>query len=95
MNYPIFLVAAGDCPGFCPVLCPADHATCPGGFDAAGCPMPDTCVPLTTGTDGNVCPVTCPLPCPEGQIFCDGGVDVDGCMLQNTCVGTAGCPMLF
>ena len=80
----------GKCPATCPVVCPPDHTTCPGGIDAAGCPMPDSCMPLTFGTDGNVCPATCPVPCPDGHMFCDGGVDANGCMMPNTCVPNDG-----
>ena len=32
------------CPASCPVPCPDDHMWCDGGFDANGCPMPNTCV---------------------------------------------------
>ena len=36
------------CPAMCPAVC--DYTVdkhCPGGVDANGCPMPDTCMPMT------------------------------------------------
>ena len=36
-----------QCPGMCPIQCPEDHMHCGGGVDATGCPMPDTCTPMT------------------------------------------------
>merc|ERR1719219_1393021 len=47
---------ADVCPASCPVVCPPDHTMCPGGTDAAGCQMPDACMPMTFGTDGAACP---------------------------------------
>ena len=36
-----------QCPGMCPIQCPEDHMHCGGGMDATGCPMADTCMPMT------------------------------------------------
>ena len=32
------------CPAVCPTICPDGDLKCPGGFDASGCPMAETCV---------------------------------------------------
>merc|ERR1719446_1374307 len=83
-----------QCPGMCPIQCPEDHMHCGGGMDATGCPMPDTCVsmtspngcmvadtcmPMTYGNDGAQCPGMCPIQCPEDHMHCGGGVDATGC----------------
>ena len=36
---------AGGCSAFCPTECATWDQMCPGGMDAMGCPMPDTCYP--------------------------------------------------
>ena len=41
------LALAQECPDVTPVVCGPDDMFCGGGFDAAGCPMPNTCVPMT------------------------------------------------
>ena len=41
------LAFAQDCPGVTPVACGSEEITCPGGYDAAGCDMPNTCMPWT------------------------------------------------
>ena len=76
------------CPVACPITCPEDHMHCGGGMDANGCPMPDTCTPISGD-----CPVTCPVTCPLDHIQCPGGVMPDGCPMPDTCMPvTANCP---
>ena len=41
------LALAQDCPDNPPIICGTDQMVCHGGFDPAGCPMPDTCTPMT------------------------------------------------
>ena len=38
------------CPDVVPVDCGVDMMNCPGLMDAAGCQMPDTCMPTKGGT---------------------------------------------
>ena len=80
----------GMCKAFCPHDCPSDSTKCPGGTDSNGCPMADTCIPLTKGNDGIVCPVSCPVQCPKDHFSCDGGMDENGCKKPNTCVANQG-----
>ena len=89
------ILAAGDCPAFCPTVCPPDHTKCPGGSDPAGCPVPETCMPPTFGHGGVACPAACPVPCPEDHTWCDGGVDANGCWMPNTCVSNSGKHFFF
>ena len=85
------ILAAGDCPAFCPTVCPPDHTMCPGGTDPSGCPMPDTCNWSGFMSDGvTACPAACPVTCPEDHMWCDGGVDANGCRMPNTCVSNSG-----
>ena len=90
ISYAVFIADDDTCPSSCPVVCPPDHTMCPGGIDAAGCPMPETCIPMTFGHDQAVCPVSCPVPCSPDDMWCDGGVDANGCMMPNTCVPHTG-----
>ena len=85
-----YVFLEGMCTTFCPTLCQADQETCPGGNDQTGCPLPDTCVSNTIGTDGTVCPLMCPVTCPEGQKLCIGEVDDNGCKMLDTCVANDG-----
>ena len=78
------------CPSSCPVVCPPDHTMCPGGVNPDGCPMPETCMPMTFGHDGAVCPAMCPVHCPPDHMWCDGGIDANGCKMPNTCVANTG-----
>ena len=80
------------CPYFCPTMCPQGQNSCPGLSDANGCPMADTCMPKTFGTDGNECPIagSCPVNCPNDHFSCDGGFDDNGCKKPNTCVPNQG-----
>ena len=41
------LVFAQECPTITPVTCGSEEITCPGGYDAEGCNMPNTCMPWT------------------------------------------------
>jgi hypothetical protein len=41
------LALAQDCPDNPPITCGTEDMVCPGGFDPAGCPMSDTCMPMT------------------------------------------------
>merc|ERR1712080_591620 len=45
---------------------------CPGGVDATGCPMPDTCMGVDPYAKGNT---FCPANCKDEEMFCSGGVD--------------------
>ena len=86
----------GTCPASCPVVCPPDQETCPGGTNNDGCPMPNACIPKTFGTNGStVCPVACPVPCAGDHLHCDGGFDVNGCKKPNTCVPNDGTFFLY
>ena len=85
-----YVFLEGMCTTFCPTLCQADQETCPGGNDQTGCPIPDTCVSNTFGTDGAVCPLMCPVTCPEGQKLCIGEADDNGCKMLDTCVANDG-----
>ena len=60
---------------------------CPGGIDAAGCQMPETCMHMTFGEDGAVCPAMCPVVCDYSvDKHCPGGVDANGCPMHDTCM---------
>merc|ERR1712241_1455508 len=80
----------------CPVTCPVDNMYCGGGMDANGCPMPNTCMPMTgpIGNDGDACAVACPPACAAGDMICPGGIDHNGCPMPDTCgpAATATCP---
>ena len=88
----MYLGTNGMCKAFCPHDCPSDSTKCPGGTDSNGCPMADTCMPKTFGTDGNECPIagSCPVKCPNDHFSCDGGFDDNGCKKPNTCVPNQG-----
>merc|ERR1712106_953680 len=91
------LALAQDCPDNPPITCGTDQMVCHGGFDPAGCPMPDTCTPMTgpIGTDGTQCPGLCPIQCPEDHMHCGGGMDATGCPTPDTCVSmTEECPTI-
>ena len=90
----------GKCTAICPTICPPDQETCPGGTTGGtntdGCPMPDTCLPKTFGTDGTtVCTASCPVPCAQDHLYCDGGFDIYGCKRPNTCVPKDGIQYLY
>ena len=86
----------GMCTAVCPIICPPDQETCPGGTNNDGCPMPNTCITKTFGTNGStVCPEACPVPCPADHLYCDGGFDVNGCKKPNTCVPKEGIQFLY
>merc|ERR1712223_1287726 len=90
------LALAQDCPVVTPIVCGPDDMTCGGGVDAAGCQMPDICIPMTgpIGNDGNACPSACPPICAVGDMVCPGGIDHNGCQMPDTCApgATAECP---
>ena len=74
-----------QCPGMCPIQCPEDHMHCGGGVDATGCPMPDTCMPMTAD-----CAAACPVHCPADHMTCPGGVMPTGCPMPDTCMPLQG-----
>ena len=84
-NNILFIDPTNNCPAICPAPCPADQR-CPGTSTANGCPMPDTCIPITFGENGKACPVACPVTCPPSQKVCEGGFDAYGCRMPNTCI---------
>ena len=74
------------CPGACPPVCAVGDMVCPGGFDANGCQMPNTCAPGATAE----CPATCPVTCPADHMHCGGGMDTNGCKMPDTCLPMTG-----
>ena len=84
-NNILFIDPTNNCPAICPAPCPAAQR-CPGTSNDGGCPMPDTCMPITFGENGKACPVACPVTCPASQKVCEGGFDAYGCRLPNTCI---------
>merc|ERR1712008_231716 len=58
-----------------------DHIQCPGGVMPDGCPMPDTCMPVTANCPAAACPAVCNF---ATDMTCPGGVDASGCMLPDT-----------
>merc|ERR1711860_160183 len=75
-----------DCPSTCPVMCGVDTMWCPGGTDANGCMMPNTCPPMQgpqVGNGGNLCPGICPTPCAPEDMICPGAIDPNGCLCKG------------
>merc|ERR1712008_572975 len=81
------LALAQDCPDNPPITCGTDQMVCHGGFDPAGCPMPDTCTPMTgpIGNDGTQCPGFCPHVCPADHTQCPM-TSPNGCMVADSCM---------
>ena len=52
-----------------------------------GCPMPDTCMPVTANCPAAACPAVCNF---ATDMTCPGGVDASGCMLPDTCMPQTG-----
>jgi hypothetical protein len=52
-----------------------------------GCPMPDTCMPVTGDCPATTCPAACNFATDK---TCPGGVDASGCMLPDTCMPQTG-----
>ena len=80
-------------------LCPPDH-------DAAGCMMPETCVPVSDDPMADPmagCPHThspdgCPIhpempPCMDGEFLCPTDYDSNGCEMPPTCAPPSEDPM--
>jgi len=78
-----------ECPIHCPAFCGPDDISCPGTMDAAGCRMPDTCMPGKTAIIdnwGNPCWNSCPVVCDEGHQVCGAGTDPwSGCPVSGWC----------
>merc|ERR1711981_410200 len=57
-------------------------------MDAAGCQMPNTCMPTKgpVGTDGTECAVTCPMECGKDMMNCPGFNNDNGCQMPDTCI---------
>merc|ERR1719510_2008827 len=79
------------CANMCPPECDADSMICPGGMDANGCKMMDTCMPsMLPDKFGSLsCPTQCPIHCADDQMSCSLGEDERGCPLGNTCMPTS------
>lgn len=78
-----------ECPIHCHLTCGPDEISCPGVLDAAGCHMPDTCMPGKTDIIdnwGNPCWNQCPVVCDEGHQVCGAGIDPwHGCPVSGWC----------
>merc|ERR1719433_1585430 len=75
---------AQNCPELPPTQCGPNEMTCGGGIDAAGCPLPNTCLANEDATA--ICPVSCPVLCPPDHSTCSGGTDSNGCSMPDTCM---------
>merc|ERR1711997_658358 len=83
------------CPDVVTVECGKDMMNCPGLMDAAGCQMPNTCMPTKgpVGTDGTECAVTCPTaPCGKDMLSCPV-VSSNGCPMPASCIPMKGGPV--
>merc|ERR1711945_47044 len=72
----------GKAPPECPGEWDGTEMKCFGGYDAKGCPMPDTCQWVDP-----YCPTNCPVVCGENEMQCSGGYDYNGkCPQPDVCV---------
>merc|ERR1719383_198649 len=85
----LFGLSAAECPAWELPTCDWEtEMPCWGGIDSEGCPMPDTCIPMSVQGvyEGTECPNICPVTCGENEMVCPGGTDfIIGCANSDFC----------